>query len=110
MTARSDDAMRKPYRVKVRMLRLLFIFLIFSFGIAKAELPLDLIQIFRSDSAGAMLKKGCMSPGDLDGDGFNEYEFFETIYVSEYDELGVPCTLAGDYADRCGDLPTLPTE
>jgi len=47
---------------------------------------------------------------DLDGDGFNEYEFFETIYVSEFDELNVPCTLAGDYADRCGDLPTLPTE
>jgi branched-chain amino acid transport system substrate-binding protein len=47
---------------------------------------------------------------DLDGDGINEYEFFETIYVSEYDELGVPCTLAGDYADRCGDLPTVPTE
>ena len=47
---------------------------------------------------------------DLDGDGFNEYEYFETIYVSEYDELGVPCTLAGDYADRCGDLPTLPVE
>ena len=47
---------------------------------------------------------------DLDGDGINEYEFFETIYVSEYDELGVPCTLAGDYAERCGDLPTLPAE
>lgn len=47
---------------------------------------------------------------DLDGDGINEYEFFETIYISEYDELGVPCTLAGDYADRCGDLPTLPAE
>jgi len=47
---------------------------------------------------------------DLDGDGINEYEFFETIYVSEYDELGVPCTLAGDYADRCGDLPTIPVE
>jgi branched-chain amino acid transport system substrate-binding protein len=47
---------------------------------------------------------------DLDGDGINEYEFFETIYVSEFDELGVPCTLAGDYAERCGDLPTLPVE
>jgi len=43
---------------------------------------------------------------DQDGDGVNEYEFFETVYVSEYDELGVPCTLEGDYADRCGDLPT----
>jgi branched-chain amino acid transport system substrate-binding protein len=47
---------------------------------------------------------------DLDGDGINEYKFFETIYVSEYDELGVPCTLAGDFAARCGDLPTIPTE
>ncbi len=43
---------------------------------------------------------------DLDGDGVMEYEFFETIYVSAYDELGVPCTLEDDYADRCGDLPT----
>ncbi|MFZ3150093.1 MAG: ABC transporter substrate-binding protein, partial [Anaerolineaceae bacterium] len=44
---------------------------------------------------------------DLDGDGINEYHFFETIYVSEYDELGVPCTLEGEYASRCGDLPVL---
>ena len=43
---------------------------------------------------------------DLDDDGINEYEFFETVYVSEYDELGVPCTLVGEYASRCGDLPT----
>ncbi len=43
---------------------------------------------------------------DQDGDGVNEYEFFETVYVSAYDELGVPCTLEGDYADRCGGLPT----
>ncbi|MDT8381009.1 MAG: substrate-binding domain-containing protein [Brevefilum sp.] len=47
---------------------------------------------------------------DLDDDGINEYEFFETVYVSEYNELGVPCTLAGDYAERCGDLPTVPVE
>ncbi len=45
---------------------------------------------------------------DVNGDGINEYEFFETIYVSAYDELGVPCTLAGDYASRCGDLPVIP--
>jgi branched-chain amino acid transport system substrate-binding protein len=45
---------------------------------------------------------------DLDKDGVNEYRFFETIYVSEYDELDVPCTLAGDYADRCGDLTIIP--
>jgi len=43
---------------------------------------------------------------DADGDGVNEYAFFETVYVSAYDELGVPCTLEGDFADRCGDLPT----
>jgi len=43
---------------------------------------------------------------DKDGDGVNEYAFFETVYVSAYDELGVPCTLEDDYADRCGDLPT----
>ena len=42
---------------------------------------------------------------DKNGDGVPEYEFFETVYVSAYDELGVPCTLEGDYADRCGDLP-----
>jgi branched-chain amino acid transport system substrate-binding protein len=47
---------------------------------------------------------------DLNGDGINEYEFFETVYVSKYDELGIPCTLTGEYASRCGDLPTLPTE
>ncbi|HOR18335.1 MAG TPA: substrate-binding domain-containing protein [Brevefilum sp.] len=47
---------------------------------------------------------------DLDGDGINEYRFFETIYVSEYNELGVPCTLAGDFAARCGNLPTVPVE
>ena len=43
--------------------------------------------------------------GDLDDDGVPEYKFFETVYVSEYDELKVPCTLTGDYADRCGSLP-----
>ncbi len=44
---------------------------------------------------------------DKDGDGIPEYEFFKTVYVSAFDELGVPCTLEGDYAARCGDLPTL---
>ena len=42
---------------------------------------------------------------DLNDDGIPEYQFFETVYVSEYDELGVPCTLTGEYASRCGDLP-----
>jgi branched-chain amino acid transport system substrate-binding protein len=44
---------------------------------------------------------------DKDGDGVPEYDFFETVYVSAYDELGVPCTLEGDYASRCGDLATI---
>jgi len=44
---------------------------------------------------------------DLDDAGINEYRFFETVYVSKFDELGVPCTLEGDYAARCGTLPTL---
>lgn len=47
---------------------------------------------------------------DLDGDGVPEYAFFETVDVTEYDALGVPCTLVGEYADRCGDLPTIPAE
>jgi len=38
---------------------------------------------------------------DTDGDGKNDYKFFETVYVSEYNELGIPCTLAGEYATRC---------
>jgi len=42
---------------------------------------------------------------DLDGDGVPEYKFFETVYVSSYDELKVPCTLEGTYAGRCGALP-----
>jgi branched-chain amino acid transport system substrate-binding protein len=61
------------------------------------EQPMNILRLVNLDS-------------DLDDDGINEYEFFETVYVSEYDELGVPCTLEGEYADRCGDLPTLPTE
>jgi hypothetical protein len=47
---------------------------------------------------------------DLDDDGVPEYQFFETVYVSAYDELNVPCTLTGEYADRCGDLNTVPAE
>jgi len=42
---------------------------------------------------------------DLNDDGVPEYKFFETVYVSDYDELNVPCTLTGEYADRCGSLP-----
>jgi len=47
-------------------------------GVAFAELPLDLIAVFHSDSAGGRLARGCMSPGDIDGDGFSE------IFVAEY--------------------------
>jgi len=47
---------------------------------------------------------------DLDGDGVPEYAFFETVDVTAYDALGVPCTLVGDYADRCGDLPIILTD
>ena len=52
-----------------------------------------------------ILKLDNLAP-DKDGDGANEYDFFETIYVSAYDELHVPCTLEDDYAERCGDLVT----
>lgn len=38
---------------------------------------------------------------DTDGDGKNDYKFFETVYVSKYDELDVPCTLVDPYASRC---------
>ncbi len=38
---------------------------------------------------------------DSNGDGVNDYKFFETVYVSKYDELDIPCTLTGDYASRC---------
>ncbi|MGQ9489624.1 MAG: ABC transporter substrate-binding protein, partial [Anaerolineae bacterium] len=42
-----------------------------------------------------------------DEQGRPTYRFFETVYVSQYDELGVPCTLAGEYASRCGNLPKI---
>lgn len=38
---------------------------------------------------------------DSDGDGVNDFKFFETMYVSAFDELDIPCTLEGDYAARC---------
>jgi branched-chain amino acid transport system substrate-binding protein len=38
---------------------------------------------------------------DTDGDGVNDYKFFETVYVSAFDELDVPCTLVDPYASRC---------
>lgn len=42
-----------------------------------------------------------------DEKGRPTYKFFETVYVSKYDELGVPCTLTGQYANRCGNLPRI---
>lgn len=42
---------------------------------------------------------------DQDGDGVPEYAWFETVFVSEYNALGVPCTLVDPFVDRCGDLP-----
>ena len=56
------------------------------------EQPMNILQLVNLDP-------------DLNDDGIPEYQFFKTIYVSAYDELGVPCTLEGDYASRCGDLP-----
>jgi branched-chain amino acid transport system substrate-binding protein len=38
---------------------------------------------------------------DSDGDGVNDYKFFEKIYVSAFDELDIPCTLVDPYASRC---------
>jgi len=51
-----------------------------------------------------ILKLVTLNP-DTDGDGVNDYKFFETVYVTAYDELKIPCTLTGEYASRCGDLP-----
>jgi len=51
-----------------------------------------------------ILKLVNIDPG-LDAQGRPTYAFFETVYVTAYDELKVPCTLVGEYASRCGDLP-----
>ncbi|MCX7976622.1 MAG: ABC transporter substrate-binding protein, partial [Bellilinea sp.] len=40
-----------------------------------------------------------------DDKGRPTYKFFETVYVTKYDELAVPCTLVGEYESRCGNLP-----
>ncbi len=53
-----------------------------------------------------ILKLKTIDPGK-DDQGRPTYAFFETVYVSKYDELGVPCTLEGEYASRCGSLPKL---
>ena len=51
-----------------------------------------------------ILKLVNLDPG-LDAQGRPTYAFFETVYVTAFDELKIPCTLAGDYASRCGELP-----
>ena len=40
-----------------------------------------------------------------DSNGIPKYDWFTKVYESKYDELGIPCTLTGDYANRCGTLP-----
>ncbi len=40
-----------------------------------------------------------------DSNGVPKYDWFQLVYESKYDELGIPCTLTGDYASRCGNLP-----
>lgn len=52
------------------------------------EQPMNILKLVTIDPA-------------KDAEGRPTYAFFETIYVSKYDELGVPCTLEGDYASRC---------
>lgn len=51
-----------------------------------------------------ILKLVNIDPGK-DDQGRPTYKFFETVYVTKFDELKVPCTLEGDYASRCGNLP-----
>lgn len=51
-----------------------------------------------------ILKLVNLDPG-VDAEGRPTYAFFETVYVTAYDELQIPCTLTGEYASRCGDLP-----
>ncbi len=45
---------------------------------------------------------------DLNDDNIPEYKWFEPIYTSGTSELGIPCTLTGEYASRCGNLPVIP--
>ena len=54
------------------MHRMILFALLILCSFAKAEMPLELIQVFRGNGEGAVLATGCISPGDLDGDGFSE--------------------------------------
>ncbi|HZU85985.1 MAG TPA: substrate-binding domain-containing protein [Anaerolineaceae bacterium] len=56
------------------------------------EQPMNIVKLVNLDA-------------DLNDDNVPEYKWFETVYVSAFDELGVPCTLVDPYATRCGDLP-----
>ena len=40
-----------------------------------------------------------------DAAGVPKYDWFEKVYESKFDELGIPCTLTGENASRCGSLP-----
>lgn len=51
-----------------------------------------------------ILKLVTIDPGK-DDKGRPTYKFFETVYVTKFDELAVPCTLVETYASRCGSLP-----
>ncbi len=44
---------------------------------SNAEAPLQQLAHFHGESGGVGLRAGCMSPGDMDGDGFSE------VYVAE---------------------------
>jgi len=50
-------------------------------GLLAGDPPLDIISVFHSDSAGAILMRGCTSPGDINGDGYSE------IFVAEIGKL-----------------------
>ena len=54
------------------MHRMILFALLILCSVAQAEMPLELIQAFHGDGEGAVLATGCISPGDLDGDGFSE--------------------------------------
>ena len=56
----------------ISTIALIIVYILLLCIISFAEMPLELIQVFQSDSAGAVLIEGCMSPGDLNGDGFSE--------------------------------------
>ena len=70
-----------------------------SFCTANAQLPLDLIECFHSDTVSGRLARGCTSPGDLDGDGYSE------VFVVEYEgEQRVHVFSGGNPPDTLPDM------